>query len=369
VAFGGALADDNRRQLEEDVEILRRLLKRTLSAWQTQAVEAARKQFAFSKDGKYLATQHGNITRIWDATSGRLMRESTSQPVQTPGFAPAEGVYLKGQGVVYTVTLPPTEYSVKAQSGAKSPSKPLSDWERARNEIRGTPSEPDAAPAVPLPTLADTTLKLLARNGHHFKPLAPGEKITVVVTFRQPVTVATAAPGLTPAGIYGGSSGTSSVLAPTTGQGQPMPGGSLSRPPASARDHELMGDLHLKQGRAQEAATAYTRALELKAGRASELGLYGKLAQAYLMLAGQASPPAREAIIRRAIEYLQRVQQSDGTQSASARMPGRLVVSARKDLLDQVGSGKITFSEFRQSASVEFHPALTTDKGPAPKGK
>src|SRR5205823_4232721 len=45
-----------------------------------------------------------------------------------------EGVYLKGHGVVYTLTLPPMPQD---QPKAPSASKALSDWERARLELRG----------------------------------------------------------------------------------------------------------------------------------------------------------------------------------------------------------------------------------------
>jgi hypothetical protein len=367
----GTVAQD-RREMEEDVEIMRRLLNRSLSGWFVQAAEANRAPFAFTKDRKYLATREGNSYKVWEVSTGKLLRQTTLPPPHAPIFAPAEGVYLKGRGVVYTITLPPTAHSVKTAS-AKPSAKPLSDWDRARNEIRGAPAEPDTTSAAPPPSLTDTILRLLAKNGHQFKQLGPNEKLTVVVTFRQPgdgieqaastTTVGGPTTGPASAGVGSGVTPAGTVTQASYGSN------GSSRPPSSARDFELMGDLHIKQGRAQEAAHAYQKALELKPGgarSAEESRLYRKLAQVYLTVAEQSPPHQRDAIVRRAIDFLQRVaQQTDGAQPAPAALPGRLVISARKGVLDQAGSGKMTPSEFRQASSVEFQPALTAEKAPA----
>ncbi len=372
----GAAAPD-RREMEEDVEIMRRLLNRSLSAWQVQEAEAARHEFAFSPDRRHLATRDGNTYKLWDVSTGRLIRQVPLKAASPAGFVPAEGVYLKGHGVVYTVTLPPTAHCLKTTTAKASP-KPLSDWERARSELRGNPAEPASAHAPAPPSLADTVLRALAKNGHHFKHLGPNEKLTVVVTFRRPgqgpggpASAASAAlaqqgqpTGVVPAGGFSGSAATAqSGHAP---QSQPMFSGSGR--PASARDYELMGDLHLKQGRSGEAAQSYMKALELKpggSGSAAVTTLNRKLAQAYLQFAESMQSPRRDEFVRRAIGLLERVAQETGAgQLAPAPLPGRLVVSVRKSVLEQAGSGKLPFAEFRQAAHVEFQPALSADKSP-----
>jgi hypothetical protein len=355
-----------RRQTAEDVEILRRLLNRALREWVEHAAQLSGKGFALSPDGRTLVTREGSGLRYWDTTTGRLLREVSSRPVQVPKFAPAEGVHLKGQGVVYTVTLPPTRHDVKA-APAKPSGKPLSDWDRVRNELHGVKLTSGAVPGSIPPSLADTILRLLAKNGHHFTQLSPRETLTVVVTFREPgATDASGGPGPQQQGSPGypapGAMGNPSGLLNPPGMGQP---------PTTARDHELLGDLHLKQGRAHDAIAAYKKALErLEAGgqaTADRFSLRRKLAIAQLMIAERSSPAQREAAVKQAVAWLQGAQ-PETQKGPAARLPARLIISAPKSLLDQVGSGKLSFAEFRRAATVELQPVATLDKGPTPKG-
>src|SRR5262249_20195044 len=103
-----------------------------------------------------------------------------------PGSSPleGEGVYLKGQGIVYTVTMPPPADDPRPRGSRPTP-QGLSDWERMRKQLRGEkPAAPGAAAESKQPSVADVVLKLLADNGHNFKHLGDTESITVVVTFR-----------------------------------------------------------------------------------------------------------------------------------------------------------------------------------------
>src|SRR5436190_15733704 len=58
----------DRRQMAEDVEILRRLLNRALREWQFQALypTAGAREVAFSPDGKLLTTREDGTARLWD---------------------------------------------------------------------------------------------------------------------------------------------------------------------------------------------------------------------------------------------------------------------------------------------------------------
>jgi hypothetical protein len=341
--------------------------------------------FAFSPDGRLLASssQHGTV-RLWDAATGKQL----AVPVDPAhNFSDVEGVYLKGRGVVYMVTLAATPAEAKPAPERPAP-KPLNEWERLRKQLRGekVEAEPAAAPAPP-PPLADVLLHLLARHGHNFKQLAPKESLTVVVTFRDiPASAgkASAAPG----------SATDAALAAysaavAAGQGGSAPGD--PNRPTSAHDYVLMGDLHLKQHRAQEAIEAYKKAIagvdalhkklssslrgdDPKVRKAAEANdaklreLYRKIAQAYLALADQNTGTEIDRVIARALEFLKRAQEPPAKGQPAvpaARLPAKLIVTVPAGLLERPD---IPFEEFRRGASVEFVPSATLAKTPPAKG-
>jgi hypothetical protein len=302
-----------------------------------------------------------------------------------------EGVYLRNQGVVYTVTLPLEPGTARPQP-PKPAAKPLSEWERLRREIRG--EKPEAAtppPARKEPALADTLLKTMAENGHNFSELAANESVTVVVTFR-PVSPAgagqvsldldvgnsfwielhnPAAPGLTP--YTPATSTTTSAATSSAGGTTSTSTGTTTAArstPSSARDYLLLGDLLLKQGKAQEAVAAYTNAGKLletgspAEGEKAEEQLR-KLAQAYL-----AAGDVKGA--RTALDQLARSERSAAAKASQAPAakgssnarpaetpkptppPAKLIVSATKQVLDQVGSGKMSFEDFKKAATVQY---------------
>src|SRR5205823_601160 len=74
-------------------------------------------------------------------------------------LAPAEGVYLKGHGIVYSLSAPPARDPLGKV--AVSTVKELTEWERARLELRGQKAQ-ENKPATPREVpLAETLLRLL----------------------------------------------------------------------------------------------------------------------------------------------------------------------------------------------------------------
>src|SRR5262249_3929814 len=79
----------------------------------------------------------------------------------------------------------PMHFHEPIKSSAKPASKPLTQWERTRLEMRGEKMDrPEKGQEPPRETLTDKLLKVLAENGQHFQQLPNNEHITVAVTLR-----------------------------------------------------------------------------------------------------------------------------------------------------------------------------------------
>jgi hypothetical protein len=161
----------------------------------------------------------------------------------------------------------------------------------------------------------------------------------------------------------------------------------LSPAEQAAQDNALLGDLHMKQGRYQDALEAYQKAVQTYRSLLPEKSapvtpgslsppteemkkyltateLAAKLAQAYLAAGQDAqSLEAARAITDQLNDlqhYYQKVEQARGRwQKAVARpdrqpaLPAKVLVSARKADLDAIAAGKISFDEFRKRAIVQ----------------
>ncbi len=374
----------NVEAMYEDIEIMRRLLNAKLKTFQHSPSDHW--TYPVSTFGTSLTPFGANYgphwnTSMWAQPSTGLGSStfltpfatntfgSSTQPYSTwqwstPHYrvsesSPVEGVYLKGQGVVFTVTLPPSSKDPKPQAAKPAP-KPMDDWERIRRELRGEKAEWKQAKAEPqAPSVADVILEMLAKNGHRFSQLGDNDSLTVVVTFRGNPSghiywkTSSADPG------GEGSPASGSGEDPNGGKSDPKspsttPGGEDASKATSARDYELLGDLHLKQGQAKEALAAYEKAAEKDPQHAP--AIYLKMANIYLTVnkdetrARQLMERAKELLDKASATYTKSAPDPTAKQS---QLPAKLLISAPKKLLDQVGSGKISFEDFKKSASVQ----------------
>jgi tetratricopeptide (TPR) repeat protein len=372
----------DRRAMYEDIEIMRNLLARQLhTVQQTQCTVCHADAKAHS--GLQLNDFSGRIGAGFADFDGdgKLDLYVANHP-HGGGTAPTsiEGSYLKGQGVVFQVTMPPVPPNEMAASAAGQTQKAVSDWEKARRQMRG--EKTDSGPAARRTTLADLMLQALADNGKNFSKLPETESVTLVFTFRASSPAAGGSGmmmsgGMASAGGSGmggmGMAGMgSSMVGPASAGGAgasiggPMGGGTASAPmggegggPESMtpdRELELLGDLHQKRGNWNDAISAYERAL----GKARESAnkpervrqLVRKLAEIHLNSGNFEA--ARKALESASAAEPKKAPEKAPVQVVPAiKIPARLIVSANKKLLDQAGDGKISFAEFQKLASLE----------------
>lgn len=250
----------------EDVEILRRLLNKSLGLPDKASVRAEL-QLAPGGQG-FGSLEHGQF--VGDAKA----RTFASSPV-----GPFDGVYLAGRGVVYTLHIPAgvdltydphtqqvgmnggcskchqdttvklINHAVETSSncttchtvGAVRPeAKTISEWERAKQDLRGEKPTPPESKKSDKPrgmmcepgNLAEQIGIQLSTHARNLRHLGEKESITVVVTFDH-------LPGPPAGGV---------------------PAGKLGLTPDEVQALTL-GDLHLKQKKYTEAVEAYLKGL------------------------------------------------------------------------------------------------------------
>jgi tetratricopeptide (TPR) repeat protein len=331
---GPPSADPSRDpKMYEDIEILRRILDRKLHPLYPRNTYQFPGMMGMGGMGGMVGMQ-GGIAGM----QGGMMGMSGGLTWTEIGH-PLEGVYLKGWGVVYTATLSSLQLPGKAETA-----KPLSEWESVRGQLHNEKEAPKRPDANKPPELSEVLLKVLAENGHHFSRLGDNESLTIVATVR---------------GVSSSSSVRKLAGVSTAPGSQPSAGGGGSDLTSKRRDLELLGDLHLKQGRYDEAIASFLKAVEMDPGPKQAAALRRKLAQCYL---GKGQDEKARAELNQAIALLKEV--TDGkdkpvpTTKPAVVLPVKLIISAPKKLLDQAKEGKITFEEFRRRAQVE---ALTFD--------
>jgi hypothetical protein len=399
-------ADAQTRDLYEDIEIMGRLLDRGLVRHTRAGRDAGLVgNVAFSPDGRLLAVGSGSGVRIWDANTGKNL---SGHP--TADLTEAQGVYLKGQGVVYTLTMP-LHHQKPVGGPDKPPAKALTEWERVRRELRGEHVEADKPREPADSSIADAVLRVLADNGKNLTHLPEGESVTVAITLL-PVQACTkchesisrGGPGMGGRGPAGGMGSNPGMMAPGGGGMRPggggsgFPGGpgaqpgtsgssSTSGPPglgssssgspgvgagpdteaaslrAEFRKHALLGDLAMKQQDYAQAVQAFRRASSMytkppadAADLLEVIEVGTKLARALL---AQGKLQEAEAVVKGVAKLSDQLAGSQpGFKPAPdkpvAALPAKLIISLPKKLLDQAGTGKMTTEEFQKLASVEY---------------
>jgi hypothetical protein len=379
--------ETNSKQMYEDIEVMRRLVAKRL-----QGFQAADCQKCHNQPGTKMGGGGGGITVLvgpdgkavfgdFDA-DGRFDLDLVHHGLQV-NPSEVDGTYLRGHGAVFHVTLPAVA-RVLATASVKPSSQTLSEWDRTRLQIRGEKA-PDASSAPHPPALTDVLLELLAENGKHFGQLSPTESVQLVVTFRkeQPSSdrrgsgggsempgagsmsdfgaVMTGPPAgggrssKPGTGPIGGGSGAGSLEPLQSGPGGGLPtlpgsggpGSGSGMPPTS--DTELLAELHRKQGNWKEVIRVYEEAIR-KRPRGQERELSLKLAAAYLEL-GQLDNAKKildKIADTKAVPPLPK--SGDAPKEAVVY---KLIVTAPKSVLDQVGNGKMKFEEFVKKASIE----------------
>jgi hypothetical protein len=287
----------------------------------------------------------------------------------------AEGVYLKGHGVIYTATLPLPARSPVAIT-EKPETKPLTAWELERRELRGEkPPKPAKASAGP-PSVSETILRLLAENGKHFTELAADEQLTVAVVFRPGGPFGEQLCTKCHQAFRGAPQSDSSGASTTTGTSDKT---APVKPAESVvgmfRNDMALADLHLKQGKPRDAAEVYRKviescnallvSLEENAGTGSSEWSYAvtvgveahaKLAQAQIAAgdtAGALKTLHEAARFHRMIEKLGAAPKPD-KEPAPPALPARLVISVWKRTVDRFATGEMRFDEFCKAAAIEY---------------
>lgn len=351
-----AVAAD-RKPIDEQIEVMRALLLRKLNV-------GGGGVYSWSRDGMSSTNQPAMDGSI--LVYGALAASSPGQRYYSLGRVHSvEGAYLEGYGVVFNVGMPPQNRDPRPGAEPPKTAPAMSDWDRMQRQLRGEKMPDVAAPVAKEPPLGDQVLKLLSQNGKYFSALKDDDKVTIAFTFRSEG--------------FGDYRSASSNAPSTQTYTQAIPVAPMQNAPTSsprhgqsARDLELLGELHMKQGQTEQALEAFRGALAIADQEAKESGrddavvdkiakrraeLNAKLAQAFIV-AGKFDQ-AREAL-ERAHDVSRKnppAGKSTSAKSSAMVLPARLTISASKRMLDQIGSGSISYDEFRKAATVEYTPS------------
>ncbi len=415
---GGApttLAGDQ-RAIYEDIEIMRELLGRRLIGHHAVASQCAlchnvgtdpirilahNDMFAqpnaihdVRSTGSRVANQsrdaHGAVISDFDSDGfADMWITNRSNPHDIPDVS-VEGAYLKGQGIVFNVTLPAIpKASLEATTSEALPLK-KSEWDQVRSQLRG--ENPEAPPKPKKVSLTDSLLQLVAENGKNFAHLSGNESLSIIVTFRphsgmpfsqlamnRAESSSSSSSGFKPSSGTMAMGGGQPMLGPGAGSGGPgmmgggagsAGGGNLtsSEPMTEDRELELLADLHLKRNNFSEAAAALERAVskarsilldpglsadqaKLRVGQANARlrDLTRKLAEAYLK-AGNLEA-AKKALEQSPITISMDKSQSAAKPATTINVPSKLILTIPASALGQADS--MSMADFKKLVSMQ----------------
>ncbi len=303
----------NPEKMYEDIEIFRRILDRKLHAYYPMTT-------AMVLGGGMMGLQGGGALGMQGGMGGLGGLQGGGMSV---AISPTlEGVYLEGQGILYTATLGSVQPRGKAET---TPPVAVDEWESIRRQIRREKDEPaKTEPSKPL-ELSEVLLKLLAEHGRHFSQLKENESLILILTVRE--------------------DGPAERAKRLTKKSDPTP---LAR---QAQEQEMVGDLHLKQWQFDVAINSYRKALELNSGGSAkqEAALRRKIAQCYL---AQEQYEKAKAELDAAVALLKKGKDDKEKSTASVALPEKITISVPKRLLDFAATNKLSFEEFRNKATV-----------------
>lgn len=370
----------------EDIEILRRILVKDFGSQPNVPVSSnnsAHYDDMVRRGLEWLNQNQNPYLGLGDTEN------NPHRSLKRAALATIEGAYLKGHGVAYTLSVNAAEQAVYdastkgiglisvcskchpaesidqfLKSGVPNRAQPkLSDWEKARRDVRGekTESQPSNASSFRMQSncapgnLTEKILKVVAENGHNFKQLSGAENITVVITFAPPRAEAI-------------DSYHRKAAAPPTLR--------------VAEEKATLGDLHLKQQKNAEAISSYAEAIkQLESGPLSFAadtnydrvqqyledaqkllrGSYTKQAQALLAL-GKTSE-AREALTKaESVTIKINVNNLAPAPKVSPNQPAKLLITVSKKALDQHHEGKLPLEQLRKDAEVQTINLPVADK-------
>jgi hypothetical protein len=385
---------DANRQLYEEIEIMRRILDRDLHA--TALAGPSNLSYPFAN--KELAERYVAGSNLRGYSIADPHHGLKGDPYGGPEWRGPHGVYLKGCGVVYSGALPVHFQGSVRESDAAKPSQPLSQWERTRRELHGEKAEPEKERERQAPSLTEVMLKALAENGKHFTQLPDNEQVTIALTLfpgqacsnchlgkdvrGAAVNALRAMHPSTPDGNAFQQYGPAGGNTPSSASGPSGTSSSTATSPerTEARRLLLMGELHVKQNQVPQAIEVYEKAWGTYRNLLEDPKLAGappdqrlqleavevlsKLGQCFAM---QGDAERARKVAEELTQRSRKIGQAEGkTSSGTSTLPAKLIVSASKKLLDQVGSGKMTFDEFKKAATVQYLDfSAKTEKEPA----
>jgi hypothetical protein len=304
--------------------------------------------------------------------------------------------------------------------------KKWSDWEREKRAMNG--EKLDQAAEIKSrrgPDLLETVLRSLAENGHHLRGLKEGQEVTLALTFRsgasqQCVSCHTVSSTPSNGVVVNANASLSSVTNPWQQPDAPANNVTSWIPQSSSNNNSiaangqpsfaaystslgvaanagdgpanqvLLGDLHLKQGRFDEALATYRKAAEELSPRLRSyesvhaaglddnqirlimemIDLQNRMIQCHLALKQGEKVTQGVQKLKKWTDMLGGLELTANQakkQSKSAppikdgALPTKVIITASKQLLDQAGSGQIGFDEFAKKVVVEV---LNFDQGP-----